>query len=99
MLNIFPKFELVPIKRYFFTLADARRPSMIPLCRICSPGFSRMMSAASRATSTAEDTEMPTSAACSDGRVVDSVAHIAHYMTALLEFIRFQARRALMRPR
>ena len=30
MLNMLPKFELVPMSRYFMTLADARRPSMMP---------------------------------------------------------------------
>ena len=30
MLNILPKFELVPIKRYFMTLPNALRPSRMP---------------------------------------------------------------------
>ena len=30
MLNILPKLELVPISRYFITLPNALRPSMIP---------------------------------------------------------------------
>ena len=67
MLNIFPKFELVPISRYFITFPYAFRPSRMPLARTSRPGSTRMMSAASRATSTAEETEIPTSAACSEG--------------------------------
>ncbi len=67
MLNILPKLELVPISTYFKTFADARRPSRMPLCRTERLDFSRMMSAASRATSVADDTEIPTSAACSEG--------------------------------
>ena len=43
------------------------------------------MSAASCATSTAVITEMPTSAACSDGRVVDAVAHEADDVPAALQ--------------
>ena len=31
MLNMFPKFELVPIRRYLSTFAEALRPSVIPL--------------------------------------------------------------------
>ena len=30
MLNMLPKFELVPISRYFIMLPEARRPSRIP---------------------------------------------------------------------
>ena len=30
MLNTFPKFELVPISRYFIMLPEARRPSRMP---------------------------------------------------------------------
>ena len=43
------------------------------------------MSAASLATSTAPSTEMPTSAAWSDGRVVDAVAEEADDVPAALE--------------
>ena len=67
MLNMLPKFELVPISRYFITLPNAFRPSMIPACSTPSPRSRSTMSAASFATSTAPATEIPTSAACSDG--------------------------------
>src|SRR6266508_3701471 len=67
MLNMLPKFELVPMTRYFMTLPKARRPSRMPACRTPSPGSRRMISAASLATSTPDATEMPTSAAWSDG--------------------------------
>ena len=67
MLNMFPKFELVPISRYLSTFAKALRPAMMPACSTSSRRSSRMMSDASRATSTAPATEMPTSAPCSDG--------------------------------
>ena len=53
MLNMLPKFELVPISRYFITLPDARRPSRMPRCSTRRPVWPRMMSAASRATSAA----------------------------------------------
>ena len=67
MLSTFPKFELVPISKYFITLPKALRPSMMPSCRTRRPGSTRITSAESRATSTALETEMPTSAACSEG--------------------------------
>ena len=67
MLNTLPKFELVPISRYFITLPKALRPSMMPSWRTRRPGSMRITSAESRATSAALDTEMPTSAACSEG--------------------------------
>jgi len=67
MLNMLPKFELVPIRRYFKTFADARRPSMMPLWRIWRPGLSRMISAVSRATSADDETDIPTYAECSEG--------------------------------
>src|SRR5208282_5915812 len=56
ILSIFPKFELVPISRYFITLPKALRPSMMPSCRTRRPGSTRMTSAASRATSAAAGT-------------------------------------------
>ena len=31
MLNMFPKFELVPMSRYFMTLPNALRPSRMPV--------------------------------------------------------------------
>ncbi len=67
MLNMLPKLELVPISRYFRTLPKDLRPAMIPAWSTPRPGSSRMMSEASRATSTASATEIPTSAACSEG--------------------------------
>ena len=63
MLNILPKLEEVSISRYFITLPNALRPSMILFCMTRRLGFSRMISASSSATSTALDTEIPTSAA------------------------------------
>ena len=33
MLNMLPKFELVPISKYFITLPNALRPSRMPACR------------------------------------------------------------------
>ena len=85
MLNMLPKFELVPISRYFIMLPDARRPSRIPRCRTRRLACPRMTSAASRATSAAVITEMPTSAVCSDGRVVDAVAHESDDVAPALE--------------
>ena len=65
--GITPKFELVPISKYLSTLPKALRPSIIPAWSTPRPGSSRMMSAASLATSTAPATEIPTSAVCSEG--------------------------------
>src|SRR6266446_3237052 len=67
MLNMLPKFELVPISRYFITLPKARRPSRIPAWRTSRSRSSRMMSAASLATSTAVATDTPTSAVWMEG--------------------------------
>ena len=63
MLNMLPKLELVPIMMYFKILPKVRRPSITPACttsRFCS---NKIMSAAALATSTAESTDNPTSAA------------------------------------
>ena len=44
MLSMFLKFELVRIRRYFVTLANARRPSRTPSWMTCSPGRKSMTS-------------------------------------------------------
>jgi len=67
MLIMFPKFALVVIEMYLSVFANVRRPSATPVRRTSKSRFKRMMSALSRATSTAWSTEMPTSAACSAG--------------------------------
>ena len=67
MLNMLPKFELVPMTMYFMMLAKLRRPSMTPSFRTARSFSSRMIFAASFATSTPFTTEMPTSAVCRDG--------------------------------
>src|ERR1017187_6497036 len=67
MLNILPKFELVLMMMYFMMLAKQRRPSSTPSLRTARSFSSRMIFAASFATSTPFITEMPTSAVCSDG--------------------------------
>jgi hypothetical protein len=67
LLNMLPKFELDPIKMYLATLRTVRRPCTTACCtteRSCS---SRIRSAASRATSAAPSTDIPTSAACREG--------------------------------
>ena len=51
MLSMLPKFELVPISTYFMMLPKLRRPSTTPSWSTPSRFSSRMMSAASRATS------------------------------------------------
>ena len=62
-LNMFPKFELVPILMYLTMLPKTRRPSKSP-CSSTSKSFSsKMRSADSFAMSTALSTETPTSAA------------------------------------
>src|ERR1039457_4027721 len=67
MLNMLPKFELVPMMMYFMMLAKERRPSFTPSFNTARSFSSRMTLAASLATSTPFMTEMPTSAVCNDG--------------------------------
>src|SRR6266536_3268523 len=61
-LNMFPKFDEVPIRTYLIVLAKMRRPSTTPSARTARSFSSRTTSAASLATSVAVSTEMPTSA-------------------------------------
>ena len=63
-LNMLPKLLEVPISTYLMVLAKIRRPSMTPSASTSRSFSSRITSAASLATSVAESTEMPTSAAC-----------------------------------
>ncbi len=67
MLNMLPKFELVPIMMYFMILTKVRRPSITPACSTFRSSRNMIMSAAALATSTALSTEMPTSAERSEG--------------------------------
>ncbi|MNL73161.1 hypothetical protein D3C87_1985810 [compost metagenome] len=67
MLNMLPKLELMVIRTYLMTLAKLRRPSSTPWCSTARLRSRRMIPAASRATSTAESTEMPTSASRRQG--------------------------------
>ena len=73
-LNMFPKFDDVAIRTYLIVLAKMRRPSTTPSASTPRSLSSRMMSAASFATSVPVSTEMPTSAWCERDRVVDAVA-------------------------
>src|SRR5271165_5259508 len=84
MLNMLPKFELVPISKYFMTLPKALRPSMMPSCRTRRPGSTRITSAASRATSAAGygDTDI---GRIQRWRVVDAVTHEPHRMAVVFE--------------
>ena len=68
MLNMLPKFELVPIITYFMMLPNVRRPSSTPRCSTPEVLIEQdQVGGLACATSTAPATEMPTSAACSDG--------------------------------
>ena len=58
-----PKLELAPMRMYLVILKKILRPSTTPCSSTCRLFSSKMMSADSLATSTAESTEMPTSAA------------------------------------
>ena len=58
-----PKFELTVRRTYVLMLANVQRPNSMPRSRTMRSFSSRMMSAASRATSTAESTEMAQSLA------------------------------------
>ena len=62
-LNMFPKFELAPMRMYFTMLAKTFRPSRTPSSSTIRFFSSRIRSADSLAMSTAVSTEMPTSAA------------------------------------
>ena len=62
---MFPKFDDVAMSTYLRVLAKIRRPSMTPSASTPRSLSNRTMSAASLATSAAESTEIPTSAACS----------------------------------
>ena len=64
---ILPKLALVVIEIYFIVLANVVRPSSTPLKRTARSRCTRIMSAASWATSTAPSTEIPTSASCNAG--------------------------------
>ena len=85
MLNMLPKFELVPMSRYFITLPKARRPSRMPAVQHARPRSSRMMSAASRATSTARRHRDADVGRVQRRRVVDAVAEEADDVAAALE--------------
>ena len=62
-LKTLPKLELTVIFTYFTMFAYVRRPHSMPCSSTMRSFSSRMMSAASRATSTAESTDMPQSLA------------------------------------
>ena len=66
-LKTLPKLELAVILMYLSMLAKVRRPSITPSSSTIRLFSSRMISAASRAISTAPSTEMPMSAARSAG--------------------------------
>ena len=51
MLNMLPKFELVPMMMYFMMLANERLPSITPSFKTARSFSSRMIFAASLATS------------------------------------------------
>ena len=83
MLSMFPKFELVPISRYFMTFPKDFRPSTMPAWSTPRLRSRSTMSAASRATSTAVATEIPTSAVWSDGAsLIPSPEEADHVPTA-----------------
>gem|GEM_PF-3338744 len=67
ILNIFPKLELNHIIMYFIVFPNVFLPSITPSRSSLSHFLTRMMSAASLATSTALLTEIPTSALLSEG--------------------------------
>ena len=85
MLNMLPKFELVPIIMYFMMLPKLLRPSTMPSRRTDRLLSSRMISAASRATSTAPDDRDADVGGVQRGRVVDTVAQKADDVPARLQ--------------
>ena len=85
MLNIFPKFELVPMTMYFMMLAKQRRPSIIPSFRTARSFSSRMIFAASFATSTPFMTEMPHVRCVQRRSIVDPVADVADHVPTCFE--------------
>lgn len=67
MLNMLPKLELNPIIMYFIVLPNVFLPSITPSRSSWSHFLTKMISAASLATSTALLTEIPTSELLSEG--------------------------------
>ena len=84
MLNMFPKFELVPISRYFITFAEARRPSMIPFVQYVQPRLQQ--NDVGRVARHVHRRGYRNSHVCGvqRRRVVDSVSHISHHVPAQL---------------
>ena len=85
MLNMLPKFELVPISRYFITLAEARRPSMMPLMQNSQAGLQQ-----DDVGGLARDVHRRRDGDAHIGgvqrrRVVDAVAHVADHVAAVLQ--------------
>jgi len=62
-----PKFDERPMRMYFIVFPNVFRPSRMPSFRIFKLFCVMTMSADSRATSSAFETEIPTSALRSDG--------------------------------
>ena len=85
MLNMLPKFELVPISRYFITLPKARRPSRMPACSTSRSAFKqddigRVLGHVNGRRDGHTDVRR-----VERGRVVDTVAQEADDVTATLE--------------
>ncbi len=85
MLIMLPKFALVVIEMFFSVLAKVRLPSSTPGAARQIAALSRMMSALSRATSTASATEIPTSGRVQGRCVVDAVPQVADGMAGALQ--------------
>ncbi len=85
MLSMLPKLALVVERMYFCVLTKVVRPCRMPALMTSRSCISSTMSAASRATSTAPSTEMPTSAACNAGRIVDAVTEVSHHVAQLAQ--------------
>ena len=66
-LNILPKLELAPIRTYLRMFTKTLRPSITPSSSTIKSFSNKIIDAAAFAMSTAESTEMPTSATCSAG--------------------------------
>jgi hypothetical protein len=85
MLNMFPKFELVPISRYFITFPNALRPSMMPLMEHIEALLKQDEFGCLLCHIDPHSNGDPYIGSVERGGIVDAVTQKAHYVMTLLE--------------